>query len=485
MGQALYRKYRPHSLKDVASQEHIVQTLSNALKTNQISHAYLFTGPRGVGKTSVARIFAHAINGIVYDDDAPNMDIIEIDAASNRRIDEIRELRERVYITPTAAKYKVYIIDEVHMLTREAFNALLKTLEEPPAHVVFILATTEVQKLPETIISRTQRFSFRPISDAESIKLLEHVAEEEQIDVSKDALKLLAEHSGGSLRDGLSLLDQASSRGGSINEKTVSELLGLPPKQSLEHLIELISADGSSAALMDSLSRLYDQGFQAATLAAQIAQIIRESLIANTIDKTMALKLLQNLIEVPASASPDRLLEIVLLESQPQVSAPAQKQASKLSTPAQTEKKPLTPKQAATIDADPTEAAQLEEETATTAKELIPFDNDLWQTVLDSIKKKYNTLYGIIKMAQPYFKEDDTLELVFAFEFHKKKLSEANNKQILSDIISKLTGKPIFIECSWDKNAKPPKSPQLKVDKPVNDISTVNSIFNGAELLES
>ncbi len=144
-------------------QEHITTALNHALEKGMISHAYLFTGPRGVGKTSIARILAHEINGLPYDDDQTHLDIIEIDAASNRRIDEIRDLRDKVHVAPSSAKYKVYIIDEVHMLTKEAFNALLKTLEEPPAHVVFILATTEAHKLPETIISRTQRYAFKPV----------------------------------------------------------------------------------------------------------------------------------------------------------------------------------------------------------------------------------------------------------------------------------------------------------------------------------
>src|SRR5690348_5210133 len=162
MGQALYRKYRSKTLDEIVGQAHVTTTLSNALKQGRFSHAYLLSGPRGVGKTSIARILAHEINGLPYTDES-HLDIIEIDAASNRRIDEIRELRDRVNAAPVSAKYKVYIIDEVHMLTKEAFNALLKTLEEPPAHVVFMLATTEVHKLPDTIISRTQRFSLKPV----------------------------------------------------------------------------------------------------------------------------------------------------------------------------------------------------------------------------------------------------------------------------------------------------------------------------------
>src|SRR5438309_4013586 len=209
MGQALYRKYRSKNFGEVVGQDHIVNTLSKAIQSGRISHAYLFTGPRGVGKTSVARILAHEINKLPYTDDSAYLDIIEIDAASNRRIDEIRDLREKVYAAPANADFKVYIIDEVHMLTREAFNALLKTLEEPPAHVVFILATTDAHKLPETIISRTQRFTFRPVAKAMVAELLGTIARAEDIAADQEALELLAEHGEGSIRDSISLLDQA------------------------------------------------------------------------------------------------------------------------------------------------------------------------------------------------------------------------------------------------------------------------------------
>ena len=205
MGQALYRVYRSKSLDEVVGQNHIVTILQQALKTNTISHAYLFTGPRGVGKTSVARILAYSLNNSPYSDPTTAIDIIEIDAASHRGIDKIRELREQVHVAPTNSKYKIYIIDEVHMLTPESFNALLKTLEEPPQHVIFILATTEAYKLPETIISRTQRFNFKPIDKASIIEHLKKISQSEKISIDEEALDLIADHSQGSLRDALSL----------------------------------------------------------------------------------------------------------------------------------------------------------------------------------------------------------------------------------------------------------------------------------------
>jgi DNA polymerase-3 subunit gamma/tau len=234
MGQALYRKYRSKSFSEVIGQKHITDTLEKAIESDRISHAYLFTGPRGVGKTSVARILAYAVNGLDYANEEMHLDIIEIDAASNRRIDEIRDLRDKVNITPTSAKYKVYIIDEVHMLTREAFNALLKTLEEPPQHVIFILATTESHKLPETIISRTQRYNFKPFDIKTATEYLASIAKKEKIQASPEALELLAEFGDGSFRDSISLLDQLSSAGEEITAELVRQRLGLPQQSCIE-----------------------------------------------------------------------------------------------------------------------------------------------------------------------------------------------------------------------------------------------------------
>jgi DNA polymerase-3 subunit gamma/tau len=230
MGKALYRKYRSKNLDEIVGQPHITQTLKNALEQQTFSHAYLFTGPKGIGKTSIARILAYEVNKLPYDEEATHLDIIEIDAASNRRIDEIRELRDKVHIAPTSARFKVYIIDEVHMLTKEAFNALLKTLEEPPEHVIFILATTEAHKLPETIVSRTQRFTFKPVSMAVAIAHLRSIADQEGVQIEDDALELIAQHGGGSFRDSISLLDQVRGQTGIITLSDVQAMLGIAPK---------------------------------------------------------------------------------------------------------------------------------------------------------------------------------------------------------------------------------------------------------------
>lgn len=313
MGQALYRKYRSRSLSQIIGQEHITQTLSRALKDGRISHAYLFTGPRGVGKTSVARIIAHEVNKLPYKDESIHLDIIEIDAASNRRIDEIRDLRERVNITPTSVKYKVYIIDEVHMLTREAFNALLKTLEEPPAHCIFILATTEAHKLPETIISRTQRFTFKPVSTEQAAEHLRMIAKKEGIKIDDSALKLLAQHGDGSFRDSIGLLDQLSNLGEPITSETVRFTMGIPPQSAVKTLLSCIST-GDSRGCMQTLAQLREQGISAIAIANSLSAQLRIQITSSPADR-WDLSLLKQLLEISISARPQDYLEICVLEA--------------------------------------------------------------------------------------------------------------------------------------------------------------------------
>jgi DNA polymerase-3 subunit gamma/tau len=515
MGQALYRKYRPKRLSEVIGQEHITQTLEQSLKTGHISHAYLFTGPRGVGKTTIARILAHEINGIPYTDDTTDMDIIEIDAASNRRIDEIRELRDKIYVAPTNAPYKVYIIDEVHMLTREAFNALLKTLEEPPAHVVFILATTDAHKLPDTIISRTQRYTFRPVDRSKVIQHLEAIAHEEKVTITNDALAMLADHGEGSFRDSIGLLDQAGSRGVPIQLSDVQNLLGIPPLEAIAALRTSLAQNDTPQDIAKQLAVLQEQGFQATAIAKQLAALIRSDIIDTPakFNPERGLALLTKLIEVPVAHDPDRYLEIALIASthiafkeppipatapiasgvvaEPVVSQTAEKAIASVPTPKESVNEPIPKKPiVAKNEPKPKSTAQA------AVKELADnrFTETLWPEILNALKSKYNTLYGIVRMAHPTFNIDEqTLELTFAFAFHQKRINDAKNQTIIADIIEQLTGKKVKITCTLDKAlaAQPvipaPPTPTVpKPEVPVNPeaLSAISTIFGGGEMLE-
>ena len=234
MFQALYRKYRPQTFNDIVGQNHIVSVLKNAIDKDQISHAYLFYGSRGTGKTSIAKIFANEVNGNeIYQKE--NVDIIEIDAASNNGVDEVRDIKEAIKFLPTEGKYKVYIIDEVHMLTTAAFNALLKTLEEPPAHVIFILATTEIHKIPATILSRCQRFEFKNLSQEQLIDRLKYIAKEENLVIEEAAIEKIATLAKGGLRDAISILDQVSNY---AEEITLNHILEVTSSISKDDILE-------------------------------------------------------------------------------------------------------------------------------------------------------------------------------------------------------------------------------------------------------
>ena len=264
MHKALYRVYRPKTFEDVVGQEHIVKTLKNQIKNNNIGHAYLFSGTRGTGKTSTAKIFARAVNCLNPINEEPCneceicidtlndniMDIVEIDAASNNSVDDIRELRESVKYTPSKAKYKVYIIDEVHMLSQGAFNALLKTLEEPPSYVIFILATTEPHKIPATILSRCQRFDFKRVSSKDIADRMSYICEKENIQAEDKALSLIARNSQGALRDALSILDRCMSFGNDkIEYNDVIELLGTVNIDELFQLSQSIIDEDTKKSL--------------------------------------------------------------------------------------------------------------------------------------------------------------------------------------------------------------------------------------------
>lgn len=302
------RKYRPGTFDDVIGQPHVVQTLMNAVDTKRIAHAYLFSGTRGVGKTTVARILAKALNCERGPTGRPcntcatcqeitqgtSVDVIEIDGASNTSVDDVREIRENVKFTPFRGQYRVYIIDEVHMLSNSAFNALLKTLEEPPGHVVFIFATTEIHKIPATILSRCQHYNFRRIARAEIIDRLRHVAEQDQLAIEARSLTALARASEGSMRDALSLLDQAVAFGGNaINHADLEVLLGAVPLELVQEMLKAILAQDSPSALA-VLATVLEHGHELKAFCAEVVEHIRNLLVAAVVP---ARKDLQGLVE--------------------------------------------------------------------------------------------------------------------------------------------------------------------------------------------
>ena len=308
MSQALYRKYRSKKLSEIVGQAHITRLLERALKRGAVAHAYLLTGPRGVGKTSIARILAHEINNLPYTDESTHLDIIEIDAASNNSVEDIRDLRDKVQIAPVSAPKKVYIIDEVHMLSKSAFNALLKTLEEPPEHVVFILATTDADRLPATILSRVQRFNFRLISEADVVAHLRTIAEAERIAIDDDALRLIAEQGQGSFRDSISLLDQLQHvADGAITAQLIEESLGLASAQDIDALLAAAAA-GDIAAIVQRLGTMEHNGVPAPIAAEQIARYIR----CHAITHPERLMLLDPLAKVTHSPWPYTSLLVAL-----------------------------------------------------------------------------------------------------------------------------------------------------------------------------
>ncbi|MFO0720398.1 MAG: DNA polymerase III subunit gamma/tau [Nitrospira sp.] len=288
------RKYRPGTFDDVVGQSHVVQTLMNSIATKRIAHAFLFSGTRGVGKTTVARILAKALNCEQGPTGSPcntcancqeitqgtSVDVVEIDGASNTSVDDVREIRENVKFTPFRGQYRVYIIDEVHMLSNSAFNALLKTLEEPPSHVVFIFATTEIHKIPATILSRCQHYNFRRISKAEIVQRLRHVADQDGLTIEDRSLMALARASEGSMRDGLSLLDQVIAFGGkTIRHHDLETLLGAVPQERVRAMVEAV-IDQNSAKALQVIAGLLDQGHDVRAYCADLVEYVRNMLVA-------------------------------------------------------------------------------------------------------------------------------------------------------------------------------------------------------------
>lgn len=472
MSQALYRKYRSKSLSEIVGQDHVTNILTRSLAQGKVAHAYLLTGPRGVGKTSIARILAHEINNLVYDETTAHLDIIEIDAASNNGVDDVRDLREKAQITPVSASKKVYIIDEVHMLSKQAFNALLKTLEEPPAHIVFILATTDAHKVPDTIISRTQRFTFRSITQADALKHLRMIADSESIQIEDEALALVAEHGDGSFRDSISLLDQLSILAEPktpITLSLVEQVMGLAPRSTITALLQA-HTDRNQAAVIALLDGFEQMGIEAHIITNQLIRTLKPQLS----DDPKAIKLLDSLIDVLRSPRPDVKLLTALL---------AGSVSSRKSAPATVAAPPelrILEKEATTLH--PSERRIEKAITAYESPEIEPIGKPVkkrakslstaefdWDNYLTHMKKDQLALYSILTKCK-YELEGDTIRIYTGTAFWKKKLDDAKYQPLLYQGLSEVGVEDLTIETI-------PTSPPLKDSQ----AAAVAAIMGGGE----
>ena len=473
MSQALYRKYRSRSLDEVLGQDHVTNILRRALEQGKIAHAYLLTGPRGVGKTSVARILAHEINQLPYDEEASHLDIIEIDAASNNGVDDIRALREKAQVAPVSAPKKIYIIDEVHMLSKPAFNALLKTLEEPPAHVVFILATTDADKLPATILSRVQQFFFHPISVDVMARQLTAIAEKEGFAIEADAARLIAERSRGGFRDGISMLDQLSilaTPDQPLTVAMVTEYLGLSDAATLEELLDTYQSE-DTARILSILQELEQSGISPTVVSHQLLSIARARLSTNP----GLVELIQQLIEVDRHPHPDLKLLTIFMKHHAQpvrpkktvaqavtatptvISTPAKPASSAEKSPKSQSTKSTEPVKKTPESQDNKPAEPVKKSSAKPHKPSAPLELD-WHKVTQQAKEKSVGLSSLLQKSQWAF-DGDKLTIFAGSAFYKKKLDDAKNRPLLAEIITAEAGMELEVDIIGEK--KPPEDEKL------------------------
>lgn len=490
---ALYRKYRPENFDNAIGQEHVIRVLRNAILEDKISHAYLFSGPRGTGKTSVARILAKAINcenkksynpcgkctsckGIK---EGKILDLIEIDAASNRGIDEIRDLREKVKFSPTDCKYKVFIIDEVHMLTKEAFNALLKTLEEPPSHAIFILATTEINKVPTTILSRCQRHDFRRIKLGDIFSVLSNIRDSEKINISDDALEMVAENSDGGLRDAISILDQLASIGiKKIETKDVEDTLGLAPhKAVLKFVVSLL--DGKNKNAINAIISLNVNGTDLVIFTRSAQDFLRKIIsvkVAGSESIEGTKEQIEELEKVATKFDISQLIKLSesLMWAQGTFRTGVEQIAILTIVAASNYGEENTVKQN-----DESNEILIREEIISDSKKSKNIvesskndkrTNGQWHHFLMDLKVKNNTIHAFMRVANPIF-SDNKVTLTFPYKFHKEKMQEPKNRQIVEDILRKVYGTDYIIECILDSNSGGKNS--------ISDAGSAASILGG------
>jgi len=515
MSQALYRKWRPHLWNKVVGQDHIVQTLQNAIRTDRVGHAYLFAGPRGTGKTTTARLLAKAVNCLSPDleqrpcnqcehciavNENRFLDLIEIDAASNTSVDDIRDLREKINYSPSQGKFKVYIIDEVHMLSTAAFNALLKTLEEPPAHAIFILATTEVHKIPATVLSRCQRHEFRRIPVSVITAYLKEMAAEEGLAVEEEALTLIARQSTGSMRDAISLLDQMASTGSQITLELSQTVLGTATNQSVIELIDAILAQKAADGL-NCIHQALDSGTDPRQFARQIVDYLRNLMLlkmgnADQVDvlaeqkkkmtqqaKAFELDSLVNTLRLFNTAAnesrigwqPGLAIELALAEAleskssdqmsdapQPKpVTASVVRNSGSMAVEHRVVVEPVESMPVEKAQKVPSEATQQQAPTEIRLQTIL----EAWPKIRTVVKKRRMQTEAVLNSCRDIKIRDGVLILAFASPVLKDKMEKDDNIKLTCEAIKQVIGYDIPIRCVvTDKNNTVPEDLDYDAD---------------------
>lgn len=532
---ALYREWRPQTFSDIIGQEHISRTLQNAIKTNRIAHAYLFCGPRGTGKTTTAKVLAKTLNCVNGSGSEPcnqcesclrvtegtSMDVMEIDAASNRGIDEIRDLREKVKFAPTEGRYRIYIIDEVHMLTTEAFNALLKTLEEPPSHVIFVLATTEPHKIPLTILSRCQRFDFRRIGLNDIVTRLMTVAADLGINVEEEALTVIAKAAEGGMRDALSVLDQCISFGGDkVSLEDVNDVLGTVDSELLFRMADFCrSFDVSNGLRM--VNELVGLGKDLRVFIRDLTEYFRNLLLIEvcndvnelvlvsadslermknltaSLGKSRILALIDNFSaaerEIKWTSQPRLVLELAVIKASQSAAVPEYddllNRVAKLEEMFKNSQIPIVKSPVKVVSreiAEPAAASGVPEVAVTINKPEQFVDTETvkkcWQEILERIKKVRISARAFLIEGEPVEIEGDNLVLSFPsdYSFHKEKVEQAENRSAIEQVIKEVTGVKLKLKCKFETELSGGGKQNLNNAREENSlVDRARSIFGG------